>query len=112
MTNDEQLTATNLQASTEQPMSVWRCLSGAAIAAAFALGLYGLTSAIAQAFASHPLQTTNVTAQNISVAVRTLVIGISTLGTGIFAITALGLLGLSLQLVIQRLRPSAGNYES
>ncbi|MCS6815349.1 MAG: DUF3082 domain-containing protein [Cyanobacteria bacterium] len=112
MTNDEQLTTTNLQAPTDQPMSVWRCLSGAAIAAVFALGLYGLTSAIAQAFASHPLPTTNVTAQNISVAVRTLVIGISTLGTGIFAITALGLLGLALQLIIQRLRLGVRSHES
>ncbi len=92
-----------------EPMSIWRCLVGAMISGAFALGLYFLTSAIAHAFASKPLQTSNITAQNISVAVRTLVVGMSTLGTGIFAITTLGLLGLAVQLLVQRLKRSSAS---
>jgi len=95
---------TNEAPANVEPMSVWRCLAGAVISGVFTLGLYFLTSAIAQAFASKPLQTSNVTAQNISVAVRTLVVGMSTLGTGIFAITTLGLLGLAVQLLVQRLQ--------
>ncbi len=98
MTNQEQPTT-----SDKQP-TIWGCIAGAAMSGAFAMGMYFLTSSIAQAFASKPLHTANITAQNISVAVRTLVVGITTLGTGIFAITTLGLLGLAIQLLIHRFK--------
>ena len=94
---------------TPQDFSIWRSFSGALISGGFAFALYSLTSAIAQAFANKPLHTANFTAQNISVAVRTLVVGMSTLATGIFAITALGLLGLTLQVMIQRMTAPKSN---
>lgn len=80
-----------------------KCLLGALIASAFAYGLYRLTSAIALSFAEHPLESSNSTAITISVAVRTLVVGLCSLGTGIFGIASLGLGALAIQLVIQRL---------
>ncbi len=78
-----------------------KCLSGALIASSLGLLLYRLTTAIATTFASHPLTTTNQIARGLSAAVRTLVVGMSTLATGIFSLAALGLIGLAIQLVVQ-----------
>ncbi len=79
-----------------------RCFAGAVVAGAIAVVLYRLTSAIAIAFASKPLQTDNFTTQRIAAAVRTLVVGLSSLGTGIFALAAFGLFALGIQLLIHR----------
>ncbi|MFW6295825.1 MAG: DUF3082 domain-containing protein [Halothece sp.] len=59
---------------------------------------------IAQAFASKPITSTNPTAINISVAVRTLVVGMAALGTGLFSIVAVGLIALMIQTIIQQLK--------
>ncbi|MBD2036677.1 DUF3082 domain-containing protein [Leptolyngbya sp. FACHB-321] len=79
-----------------------RCIGGSIVAGAIAVVLYRLTSSIAIAFASKPLQTDNFTTQRISAAVRTLIIGLSSLGTGIFALAAFGLFALGTQLLLQR----------
>jgi hypothetical protein len=92
------------EAVTTSPL---RCFTGALISGGIGYVLYRLTTSIAQSFASKPLPTVNVTATNIAVAVRTLVLGMSTLGTAIFGITALGLVALGIQLGIQQLRSSA-----
>jgi hypothetical protein len=78
-----------------------KCLSGALLAGSLGLLLYRLTAAIASSFAAHPLTTTNQIARGLSAAVRTLVVGMSTMATGIFSIAALGLIGLGIQLAIQ-----------
>jgi hypothetical protein len=69
-------------------VSPLKTLIGAIMAGLMALPLSRLTTAIAQSFAAHPLLTTNQVTINISVAVRTLVV-------------ALGLMGLTIQLIIQ-----------
>lgn len=79
-----------------------RCIGGSIVAGGIAIVLYRLTSAIAIAFATKPLQTDNFTTQRISAAVRTLIIGLSSLGTGIFALAAFGLFALGIQLLLQR----------
>lgn len=84
-----------------------RCIGGSIVAGAIAVVLYRLTSAIAIAFATKPLQTDNFTTQRISAAVRTLIIGLSSLGTGIFALAAFGLFALGIQLLIQRPKEQA-----
>jgi hypothetical protein len=95
-------------AQTDKPVTPLRCFTGAAIASGIATILYFLTQSIIQTFASKPLPTSNVTAVNISIAVRTLVMGLSTLATAIFAIAAVGLVALGIQLFIQQARkPSA-----
>lgn len=91
---------TESQSATVNPL---HCLTGAMVASIFAMLLYRLTSAIAASFAAHPLSVTNQTAASLSVAVRTLVVGMSTLATAVFALAALGLLGLGLQLIGQRI---------
>jgi hypothetical protein len=81
-----------------------RCLIGAILASVFAFGLYLMTRAIALSFATHKIESSNLAVQRISAAVRTLVVGLTTMGTGIFSLAALGLLGLGIQLTIQKLR--------
>ena len=84
------------------PPSPLRCFLGALVAGGIAFVLFNMTTAIALAFASKPHHYTNITTTNISVAVRTLVVGMSALGTGIFGLAALGLLALGGQLVLKR----------
>ncbi len=81
-----------------------RCLSGALISGGFAIALYFLTSSIAQTFSSKPLASTNPTAINIAIAVRTLVVGLSTLATTLFSVIAVGLLALAIHVWIQQLK--------
>lgn len=83
------------------PPTPLRCFTGALISGPLAYGLYLLTHAIATSFAQKPLPTGQV-ATNIAIAVRTLVVGTSTLGTAIFAIATLGLVALGIQLLIQK----------
>ncbi len=84
-------------------VSPLQCLTGAMLSSILAMLLYRLTTNIAQSFASHPLTASNQTAISLSIAVRTLVVGMSTLATAIFAFAALGLVGLALQLIWQRI---------
>lgn len=76
-----------------------RCLTGAVIAGTMATGLYFLTVSIAESFAKSPIPTTNQTAINISIAVRTLVVGVSTMATAVFGIIGLGLILLAIQTI-------------
>ncbi|NJR66111.1 MAG: DUF3082 domain-containing protein [Leptolyngbyaceae cyanobacterium CRU_2_3] len=84
-----------------------RCFTGAMIAGGIATLLYSFTQSIIQVFAHKPLPTGNPATTNIAVAVRTLVMGMSTLATAIFAISAVGLLALGIQLLIQQFRRPA-----
>jgi len=84
------------------------------MAGAIATAMYLLTSSIAQTFASKPLHSTNAIVLRIGVAVRTLVVGASTLATFVFGLAALGLLALAIQTLIQRTvnhQPPTTNYE-
>ncbi|NJN85231.1 MAG: DUF3082 domain-containing protein [Leptolyngbyaceae cyanobacterium SL_7_1] len=78
-----------------------RCLTGAIISGALGTALYFLTVSIHSTFANKPLPTTNELAVKISIAVRTLVVGMSALGTTIFWMATLGLIALAIQLLIK-----------
>lgn len=88
---------------------ILKCFSGTLIAGTMALLAYRLTLSIATTFAGKPIVSDNPTVMNITSAVRTLVVGMVALGTGVFGLAALGLFLLGIQLLIQRLtgRPSA-----
>lgn len=81
-----------------------RCLVGASISGVLGAALYFLTSAISQTYANQPITSTNPIIVNISVAVRTLVVGMVALGTFVFSFVALGLILLAIQLIIQSLK--------
>lgn len=103
MTNSNPPPQKELPTKTPLP-TFFNCISGAAISGTIATALYFLTSSIAQTFASKPLASSNQTALNISVAVRTLVVGLSTLATSIFGVIAIGLIVVSIFALIQQFK--------
>ncbi|MHC5934018.1 DUF3082 domain-containing protein [Nostoc sp.] len=100
--NDQNLTPqtdTKVQA-TASPL---RCFTGAVISGGMGFAVYSLMIAIATNFATKPIHSINPLVVKISSAVRTLVVGVVALGSGIFSIVAIGLLALGVQLLIQQL---------
>jgi hypothetical protein len=100
-TPDQNAQQTEMTQTLQSPL---RCLSGALISGGFAIALYFLTSSISHTFAGKPIASTNPTAINIAIAVRTLVVGLSTLATAIFSFVAVGLVALAIQLSVQQLK--------
>ncbi len=90
---------------TRQPPTPLRCILGAIVAGFIASLLWRLTNSIAISFASTPIDSPNMIVIRMSTAVRTLVVGMSSLGTGIFALAAVGLTGLALQLLMGKVQP-------
>jgi hypothetical protein len=101
-----QSTASDTSPTVANPLSlqrIGRAFLGAAMASGLAVLMYRMLSAIATTFANKPVTSDNVTVVNLSAAVRTLVMGTVALGTGVFAIAALGLFLLACQMTWQRL---------
>lgn len=86
---------------------ILKCFSGSFMAGTIALLAYRLMVSIATIFAAKPILSDNPATMNIAAAVRTLVVGMVALGAGVFAMAALGLFLLGIQLFWQRLRPAA-----
>ncbi|TFI53571.1 DUF3082 domain-containing protein [Mastigocladus laminosus UU774] len=80
-----------------------RSLIGAVISGSLAFAAYSLMVSIATTFAAKPIHSDNVFALRISSAVRTLVLGIVALGSGVFALVAIGLVALAIQLFFQQM---------
>ncbi|MCU0548844.1 MAG: DUF3082 domain-containing protein [Leptolyngbya sp. Prado105] len=87
---------------TPQSPTPLRCVLGSIVAAALAYALYNMTTSIALSFTTKPITSDSLVVQRISSAVRTLVLGMSTMGTGIFGLAALGLFALAIQLLISK----------
>lgn len=97
----------NLTPQTEAQVqilpTVLRSVTGAVISGGLGFALYSLMIAIATNFATKPIHSANVLVVRITSAVRTLVVGVVALGSGIFAIVAIGLLALAVQMLVQEL---------
>ncbi|MEM9120777.1 MAG: DUF3082 domain-containing protein, partial [Cyanobacteria bacterium P01_F01_bin.56] len=92
-------------ATPENPLStrrILRAFTGSMMAGIFAMLFYKMLVAVATSFANKPVTSDNITVINLSAAVRTLVLGSITLGTGVFAIAAVGLTLLGWQMIWQR----------
>ncbi|BAZ08032.1 DUF3082 domain-containing protein [Calothrix sp. NIES-3974] len=89
------------KSATEKQTTPLRCFTGAFISAGLAYAGYNMMIAIATSFAEKPLHSDNQIVMRISIAVRTLVVGVVSLGTGVFTIVGLGLFILGLQLLVQ-----------
>lgn len=87
--------------SSQSPTPL-RCILGSIVAGVLAYALYNMTSSIALSFATKPIVADSLVVQRISSAVRTLVLGMSAMGTGIFALAAFGLFALAVQLLISK----------
>ncbi|MBR8838166.1 MAG: DUF3082 domain-containing protein [Stigonema ocellatum SAG 48.90 = DSM 106950] len=83
-----------------------RCLIGSVISGGLGFALYSLMISIATTFAAKPIHSDNPMVVNISSAVRTLVVGVTALGTCIFGLVAVGLLALAVQLLTKQSRLS------
>ena len=79
------------------------CFIGSFLAGTLGILCYRMMVAIATTFAAKPVMSDNTVVLNISVAVRTLVVGIVALGAGVFGITAVGLFLLGIQIMIKKL---------
>lgn len=94
---------TEQQQTQEQiPPTPLRCITGAIFSGGLGYAMYTLMISIATTFATKPIHSDNPMVVNIGSAVRTLVVGVVALGTGIFGIVAVGLLALAIQLLIQQ----------
>jgi Protein of unknown function (DUF3082) len=78
------------------------CLIGSIVAAIMTAMMYWMTSKIATTFALSPVNTSSTVAINIGTAVRTLVTGITALGTAVFAIISLGLVALAIKVAVDK----------
>ncbi|AFZ24130.1 Protein of unknown function (DUF3082) [Cylindrospermum stagnale PCC 7417] len=90
--------------SGQVPPTPLRCVTGAAFSGGLGYAMYTLMIAIATTFATKPIRSDNPMVVNIGSAVRTLVVGVVALGTGIFGLVAVGLLALAVQLLVQQLQ--------
>ncbi|MDJ0798264.1 MAG: DUF3082 domain-containing protein [Calothrix sp. MO_167.B12] len=79
-----------------------RCFTGAILSGGLTFAMYKLVIVIATNFANKPIHSHNPLVLNISSLVRTAVVGVMMMGTGIFGIVSLGLLALGLQLLVQK----------
>jgi hypothetical protein len=86
-----------------------RSLTGALVSGSMAIALYSLTTNIATTFATKPISNRTTMAVNIAAAVRTLVLGSTALGTAVFGIIAVSLVGLAIQVAIQGNEIKPGN---
>lgn len=74
----------------EELPSPLRCLYGTAVSGTMAIAAYFVTHKVIMNFAAHP-PTGNNFALRIAVTVRTLIVGISTMATGLFSLIAISL---------------------
>ncbi|WP_204102025.1 MULTISPECIES: DUF3082 domain-containing protein [Spirulina sp. CCY15215] len=88
--------------SDRKPVTPLQCLIGSSIAAGFATLLYLLTTSITGTLAHTPLPSTTAASLRIAIAVRTLVAGLATLATAVFAIAAIGLIALGIQIALSK----------
>ena len=79
------------------------CFFASVVSGTIALAVYNLMIAIAETYADKPVIAKSVLAVKIATAVRTLVVGVAALGTGVFALVAVGLFLLGIQLTVKSL---------
>ncbi|MEM7594402.1 MAG: DUF3082 domain-containing protein [Cyanobacteria bacterium P01_A01_bin.83] len=80
-----------------------RCFASSLISGTIAYGAYSLLQSITQTYGAKAITSTNPLVINITTAVRTLVMGIVALGTGVFSLATVGLFLLGIQLALQKL---------
>jgi hypothetical protein len=95
------MTESTPKASTTSKLTPLRCFTGALVAGTIAVLLYQATGGVATTFALHSVQSDNFIVMRMSAAVRTLVIGMFALATGVFGMAGIGLGGLGFQLLFK-----------
>ena len=85
------------------------CFFASLISGGIGVMVYSLMSAIVTTYANKPIISDNTLAIRIATAVRTLVIGVAALGTGVFGIVAVGLFLLGIQVTIKSITNPTSN---
>ncbi|MEL6494014.1 MAG: DUF3082 domain-containing protein [Cyanobacteria bacterium J06623_7] len=96
VTGQEELEDNSLENATP-----WRCFSAASLSGGIAYLCYLMFTSIVHTYAAKAVTSSNPIVVNLTAAVRTMVMGIVALGTGVFAVVAVGLLLLGIQVTIQ-----------
>ena len=99
---EETPTTKQTPTTTETPTSPFRSLTGAVISGGLGYAMYNLMINIATNFANKPIHSHNPVTLRISSLIRTAIVGMIGLGTTVFAVVALGLLALTVQLVLEQ----------
>ena len=86
-----------------------KCFFSSVFSGVMALGVYRLMSAIIETYSTKPVISDSILVLKLTVAVRTLVIGIAALGTGVFGFVALGLFLLGIQITFKDLTKKFSN---
>ncbi len=90
--------------SVKKKVTPLSCIFASSFAGAIAVAIYFLMSSIIETYSDKPVVSDNIFVLKITVAVRTLVIGVAALGTGVFGLVAVGLFLLGIQVAIKDIR--------
>ncbi|MFM6188835.1 MAG: DUF3082 domain-containing protein [Planktothrix sp.] len=94
---------TSQTSSQIDAINLFRCTTNGLMYGGVAFVFYKLTFIISEKFANKPIQSDNFTVIQMSSTVRTVVVGLLTMGTILFSFLALGLMILAIYVAIQRL---------
>jgi Protein of unknown function (DUF3082) len=97
----------NSEIDSTQQTSPLRCFVSSGIAGVIAFGAYSLLHSIMQTYGAKAITSHNPVVIDITTAVRTMVMGIVALGTGVFSLAAVGLFLLGIQVTVQSLRKAS-----
>lgn len=87
--------------ATKKEVNPLSCFFASLVSGGIAVMIYFLMSAIVATYANKPVISDSAIVIKITTAVRTLVIGVAALGTGVFGIVAVGLFLLGIQVSIK-----------
>ncbi len=90
--------------SPKKKVTPLTCIFASTFSGAIAIAIYFLMSSIIETYSDKPIVSDNIFVLKITVAVRTLVIGVAALGTGVFGLVALGLFLLGIQIAVKDIR--------
>jgi hypothetical protein len=105
--NDSAVSNAQQDVSLDKPTETTtplRCFFASCISGVLAFASYSLFSSIVQTYATKTITSSNPIVINITSAVRTLVMGVVALATGVFAMVAIGLFLLGIQIALQSLK--------
>lgn len=91
----------------KKEVSPLSCFFSSVVSGGIATMVYSLMKAIATTYADKPIVGNSALALKIATLVRTLVVGIAALGAGVFALVAVGLFLLGIQLTMQKITNKA-----
>lgn len=94
----------NSLADTEEKTTPLRCFIASCISGAIAFCAYLLFTSIVNNYATKVITSSNPIVINLTSAVRTMVMGVVAMATGVFGMVAIGLFLLGIQVAVQNLK--------